>query len=324
MSPDSQPSESDSFLGRLVDFFLRGDLAVLLSVAALLLGGVAVLLTPREEEPQIIVPMADVHVAAPGLDAGEVERQIATRLEKLLAQIDGVEHVYSLSRRGSAVVTVRFHVGEDREDSLLKIYNKIHSNTDRIPPGVESWVVKPIEIDDVPILIATLWSDRPEAVDDHELRRIAEEIEVELQALPRTNRTEVVGGRPRVVGVELDPDALAARDTSALDVAWALGASNVRRPAGGFEQGDRHREVDAGDFFDGVDGLSRAVVNVVDGIPVRLIDTEGVVREVRTRIVDAPQEAVFRAFTSLGGVLLFNSLRLLSAILLSSFEAQSR
>jgi multidrug efflux pump subunit AcrB len=272
MSPDSQPSESDSFLGRVVDFFLRGDLAVLLSLASLLLGGVALLLTPREEEPQIIVPMADVHVEAPGLDAGEVERQIATRLEKLLAQIDGVEHVYSISRRGSAVVTVRFYVGEDREDSLLKIYNKIHSNTDRIPPGVESWVVKPIEIDDVPILIATLWSDRPEGVDDHELRRIAEEIEVELQALPRTNRTEVVGGRPRVVGVELDPDALAARDTSALDVAWALGASNVRRPAGGFEQGDRHRAVDAGDFFDGVDGLSRAVVNVVDGIPVRLED----------------------------------------------------
>src|SRR5690606_3286268 len=123
-----------------------------------------------------------------------VERHIATRLEKLLYQIDGVEHVYSMSLPGRAIVTVRFFVGEDREDSLVKIYNKVFSNVDQIPASVRSWVVKPVEIDDVPILIATLVSRRPDRIGDHELRRIAEEIEIELQAVPGTNRTEVVGG----------------------------------------------------------------------------------------------------------------------------------
>jgi multidrug efflux pump subunit AcrB len=269
-------------LARIVDLFLRGRLPPIVIAVSLALGAFALLATPREEEPQIVVPMADVHVSAPGLPAPEVERQIATRLEKLISQIDGVEHVYSMSFPGRAVVTVRFYVGEDREDSLVKIYNKIYSNTDQIPPAVRSWVVKPIEIDDVPILIATLWSERPERIDDFELRRIAEELEIEVQAVPETNRTEVVSGRPRVVRVELDPDALAARQTSALEVAWALGVSNVRQPAGGFDQLDRFTVVDAGDFFGGVDALRRSVVNVVDGVPVSLEDV--------ARVSDGPAE----------------------------------
>jgi multidrug efflux pump subunit AcrB len=226
--------------------------------------------------------MADVHVEAPGLPPEEVERQIATRLEKLFTQIEGVEHVYSMSLPGRAVVTVRFFVGEDREDSLLEIYNKLHSNTDRIPPAVRAWVVKPVEIDDVPILIATLWSERPEQVDDHALRRIAEELEIELQAVEQTSRTEVVGGRPRALRVELDPDRLAGRQTSALEVAWALGVSNLRVAAGGFDRGDRFAQVDSGDFLDGVAALRRSVVNVVDGLPVVLEDV--------ARVEDGPDE----------------------------------
>jgi multidrug efflux pump subunit AcrB len=269
-------------LARVVDLFLRGQLPPLLIVLSVAAGLFALLATAREEEPQIVVPMADVHVQAPGLPVEEVERQIATRLEKLLTQIDGVEHVYSLSLPGRALVTVRFFVGEDREDSLVKIYNKIYSNTDLIPPAVRSWVVKPLEIDDVPILIATLWSERPQEIDDHQLRRIAEELEIELQAVPETNRTQVLGGRPRAVRVELDPDALAGRQTSALEVAWALGISNVRVPAGGFDRQDTFRTVDAGDFFDGVGALRRSVVNVVDGIPVHLEDV--------ARVADGPDE----------------------------------
>ena len=259
-------------LARIIDIFLRGRLAPLLILVSLLAGVFALSVTPREEEPQIVVPMADVHVAASGLSVEEVERQVATRVEKLLAQIDGVEHVYSMSLPGRAIVTVRFFVGEDREDSLVKIYNKLLSNTDRIPPAVTAWVVKPIEIDDVPILIASLWSARPELVDDHALRRVAEELEIELQAVPGTNRVEVIGGRPRNVRVELDADALAARQTSALEVAWALGVSNARRSAGGFEQNDAFTVVDAGSFFGDAEALRRAVVNVVDGIPVFLED----------------------------------------------------
>jgi multidrug efflux pump subunit AcrB len=269
-------------LARVVEVFLRGRLPPLLIAGSLVAGLVALLGTAREEEPQIVVPMADVYVEAPGLPVEEVERQIATRLEKLFSQVDGVEHVYSMSLPGRAVVSVRFHVGEDREDSLVKIYNKIYSNTDQVPPAVRSWVVKPIEIDDVPILIATLWSERPRELDDFALRRIAEELEIALQAVPEANRTQVVGGRPRVVRVELDPDALAARQTSALEVAWALGVSNVRRPAGGFDQRDGFSVVDAGDFFGGVPALRRAVVNVVDGIPVFLDDV--------ARVQDGPEE----------------------------------
>ncbi len=245
-------------------------------VIALIAGAVAIYLTPREEEPQIVVPLADVFVSAPGMSAEEVERQIATPLEKLLFQVDGVEHVYSAAYAGRAIVTVRFYVGEDREDSLVKIYNKIFSNTDAIPPDVTAWVVKPVEIDDVPIVIASLWSDRPDTVDDYALRRIAEEVEIELQAIPDTNRTQIVGGRPRAIRVELDPDALAARRTAPLDVAFALTASNVRRPAGAFDQGDQRFTVDAGDFFGDVQDLRRAVVNVVDGTPVFLEDVADV------------------------------------------------
>jgi multidrug efflux pump subunit AcrB len=264
--------ERAGLLARVIDLFLRGQLAPLLIVLSLLAGLLALSVTAREEEPQIVVPMADVHVAAPGLSAEEVERKIATRVEKLLAQIDGVEHVYSASHRGRATVTVRFFVGEDREDSLVKIYNKLFSNTDRIPSSVTSWVVKPIEIDDVPIVIATLWSSAPRVIDDHGLRRIAEELEIELQALEGTNRVEVIGGRPRAVRIELDPDALAARRTSTLDVAWALGVSNVRQPAGGFDHADTFTVVDAGDFLDRADDLAGLVINVVDGVPVFLAD----------------------------------------------------
>lgn len=269
-------------LSAVIDFFLKRNVTPFLIVFSLLLGALALALTAREEEPQIVVPMADVLIRAPGLSVGEVERQVATPLEKLFAQIDGVEHVYSMSLPGRAVVTVRFYVGEDREESLVKLYNKLYSNTDRIPPDVASWVVKPVEIDDVPIVIATLWSDRPGEVDDYALRRIAEEVETELKALPETNRTEIVGGRPRQIRVLLDPDALAAHRTSALDVAWALGVSNRQAQTEGFDRADRHFLVDAGVFFPDAEALRRAVVNVVDGRPVYLSQV--------AEVVDGPAE----------------------------------
>ena len=282
MADEPQSLDDNGFLGRIIDIFLQGSLAPLLIAVSLIAGLAAIIVTPREEEPQIVVPMADVLVSAPGLSAKQVERQIATPLEKLLFQIDGVEHVYSASYSGRAVATVRFYVGEDREDSLVKIYNKLYSNTDIVSPDVTSWVVKPVEIDDVPIVIATLWSDRPDLIDDHGLRRIAEEVETELQSVPETNRTNIVGGRPRVVRVELDPDALAARQTSPLEVAFALNVSNVRRSAGSFDELDRNFRVDAGDFFGDIDQLKRAVVGVVDGTPVFLDDV--------AEIIDGPAE----------------------------------
>ncbi len=279
----AEPSLDTPFLTRLVEVFLRGDVAILFVVVSLMLGAASLILTPREEEPQIVVPLADVFVEAPGLSAEEVERQVTRHLEKLLYQIDGVEYVYSMSRPGQCIVTVRFYVSEDREDSLVKLYNKIHSNADKIPPTVTSWVVKPIEIDDVPIVIATLWTDRTDLYGDHELRRIAEEIQHELQSIPNTNEVSIVGGRSRRIRVELDPHQLAARQTSPLQIAEALRVSNVNRRAGEFEQQDQQFIVESGTFLQGITDLKRLVVNVAGDRPVYLDDV--------AELSDGPAEA---------------------------------
>jgi multidrug efflux pump subunit AcrB len=255
------------WLSRLLDTTLQGMLPLFLLLVAFVGGTIALMITAREEEPQIVVPMADVLVSAPGLSAEQVERQIATPLEKRLYQIDGVEYVYSMSRSNQCVVTVRFYVGEDREDSLIKIYNKVYSQVDQIPAAVESWVVKPIEVDDVPIVVALLWSDDPALTGDYELRRLAEEIEHDLQSIKDTNRIDVSGGRPRQIRVELDPESLAARRTAPLEVAWALDVSNQLLPAGDVQVRDQNIVVAAGDFMGSAAELRKLVVNVVDGVP---------------------------------------------------------
>ena len=145
-------------ISSIVELFITSKLSVLFIIFAMAMGAAAVLMTPREEEPQIVVPLADVYVQAPGASAEEVEKLVATPLERLLWQIDGVEYVYSVSRRDMAIVTVRFYVGEDRERSLVKLYNKISMNMDQAPPLVQSWLIRPVEIDDVPIVNLTLYS----------------------------------------------------------------------------------------------------------------------------------------------------------------------
>jgi len=277
---------------RLVDALLQGPLPMLAILVSLAAGFIALQVTPREEEPQIVVPLADIHVSAPGLDAPQVERQVATRLEKLLAQIDGVEYVYSMSMPDRAIVTVRFFVGEDRERSLVKIYNKLHSNTDAIPAEVAGWVVKPVEIDDVPIVVATLWSDAPSVIGPYELRRVAEELEHELQAVPETNRVTTVGGTPREVRVELNPEALASRRMAPLDVAYALQASNMARPAGRIDRDGASYVAEAGPFIRNARDLGQLVVNVVDGLPVYLHDV--------AEVVDGPAEAVTTSWIGFG------------------------
>ena len=274
--------EKTPFLTRLVEVFLRGDVAVLLVVVSIVLGMASLYLTPREEEPQIVVPLADVVVAAPGLSSHEVEQKVTNRLEKLLYQIDGVEYVYSMSKPGECVVTVRFYVGEDREDSILKLYNKMQSNLDRIPPAVTGWVVKPVEVDDVPIVNVTLWSDRTGLYGDHELRRIAEQLQYELQGIHNTNRVDVIGGRPRQIRVELKPAEMAARGTSALEISKALQASNVNVRAGRFDQQNEEFVVEAGTFIRDAWELENLVIRVSGGRPVYLKDV--------AKVLDGPAE----------------------------------
>ncbi len=273
---------SESFLTRLVEVFLRGDVAILLTIVSLILGAAALYLTPREEEPQIVVPMADVLISAPGLSAEEMEQQVTSRVEKLLFQIDGVEYVYSMSRPGQTVVTVRFYVGEDREDSLIKLYNKLQSSVDQMPPGVSSWVVKPIEVDDVPIVVATLWTDRTSLYGDFELRRMAEQFQNELQAISNTNRVWIVGGRPRRIRVQVNPTAMAARQVSILQIAAALQSANVNQQAGQFEQQEQSFLVETGRFIQDVDELRRIVVGVSGDRPVHLQDV--------AEVLDGPAE----------------------------------
>ena len=269
-------------LTRIVGVFLRGDIALLFTLLALVIGGVALFLTPREEEPQIIVPMADVMITAPGLSAEEVERQVTQPLEKLLYQIDGVEYVYSMSQSGRAVVTVRFLVGENREDSLVKLYNKVQSNTEKIPASVSNWVVKPVEIDDVPIVIVTLWSKQPNQYTDHHLHRIAQELQNELQAIPDTNRVWVTGGRPREITVRLDSQRMASRSTSPLQIRNALAQSNLHARLGEFEQQNNTYVVEAGTIFRDAKELEQLVVHVIDDRPVHLKDV--------AEIIDGPAE----------------------------------
>ena len=171
----STPPVKRGFTAEIVRVFITSKLSLLLLIASLLAGMAALLLTPREEEPQIVVPMADVFVHMPGASAEEVEKLAASPLEAKLREVDGVEYVYSASREGEAMVTVRFYVGENREDSLVKVWNKLMSNQDVIPTGVKDWTVKPVEIDDVPIVTLALSSANP-IYDTANLRRLADEI----------------------------------------------------------------------------------------------------------------------------------------------------
>jgi multidrug efflux pump subunit AcrB len=273
------PLQHRGLMSRIVELFLRGNLSILLILISLIAGAVAMLVTPREEEPQIVVPLADVMVHMPGASAEEVEKQVSTRLERLLYQIDGVEYVYSMSRPSMAVVTVRFYVGEDREDSLIKLYNKIAMNTDIVPPGVTGWVVKPIEIDDVPIVNVTLWSER---YDDHELRRIAEQVEIQLQSVRQTSRTEIVGGRRRQVTVEIDPERLAAHNVTALQVSQVLQGANVNMQSGSFTRDNREILVETGSFLQSANEIESLVVGVHAGRPVYVRDV--------ALVIDGPEE----------------------------------
>ena len=259
------------WLSRIVRLFLNSNLSIILIVFSLLLGGMALLVTPREEDPQIVVPLADVYVSFPGHSAQEVEQLVTTPLERLLYQIDGVEHVYSMSQENQAIVTVRFYVGQDRERSLVKLFKKINENLDIIPPGVEGWVVKPVEIDDVPVMTLTLTG-----ADSYTLRRVGEEVTQRLASILEVSRAYVVGGEPRTVRVELDPDRLEAYHLSPLEVRRALSASNVTLPGGEFTRGDITIHVEAGRGVSRADLLPELVVGVFEGRPVFLKDVASV------------------------------------------------
>jgi len=259
---------------RIVGRFLDGNLSVILIILSVIAGLAAMTLTPREEEPQIVVPLADVYVHMPGASAAEVEKQVSTRLEKLLWQVDGVEYVYSMSRPDLAVVTVRFYVGEDRIESLVKLHNKIKTHYDEVPPGVTGWVIKPVEVDDVPIVNLAFYSER---ASNHDLHRVAEEVVDRLQAVRKTSVTNLIGGQPRQVNVLVEPAAVAARGLDLLTISRALDGANLELPAGSYQQGNRDLLVRGGSFFASASEVAELVVGVDAGRPVYLGDVAKVI-----------------------------------------------
>ena len=261
---------------RIIAGALQRGVAPFLFITGLVLGVVALAFMPREEEPQIVVPMIDVYVEAPGLSASEVERQVVVPVEKLLSQIPGIEHVYSQSHPNRALVTLAFYVGQDREDSLLNTYNKLYANQDQVPPVVTSWQVRPVEVDDVPIVVYALASSQPEIIGDFELRRLADEVASVLQSVQETSEVKVVGGRERAVQILFDPLRLAARQTTVLDVVNAIALSNEVISAGTMSYGNQTIALESGDLLRSLDALKSLVVNVVAGDLVTLGDVAAI------------------------------------------------
>src|SRR5579875_3918513 len=287
----SEPTDNGpphlGFTARIVDLFLGSNLSLLLLLASLAAGAVALLITPREEDPQISVPMADIIVQMPGASAAEVENLVTINLEKRLWEIEGVKHLYSVSRPGMAMVTVRFRVGYDSIKALVQIYNKLESNRDAVPPGVSGWIVKPVGIDDVPIVTFTLWS---KTEDDAALRRIGDEILHRMQAVADTGRSFVVGGRPRQIRVVLDADRLAGHGLAPLEVAQALRGADTNLRAGSFARGNRQYVVDSGPFLTSAAEVASVVVAVHNQKPIYLRDV--------ARVIDGPAEPV--SYTTIG------------------------
>jgi multidrug efflux pump subunit AcrB len=265
--------------GRIAHSFINSKLTPLVIVGALLVGAFSIWQTPREEEPQIIVPMLDVFVQMPGAAPAEVEQRVTVPMEKLLREVPGVEYLYSISSPGMSTLIVRFYVGQKEEDAIVRTYNKLYSNFERIPPGVSQPIIKVRSIDDVPILALTMWG---KGYDAYTLRRIAGEVENQLKELDDVSETKIIGGQARKVRVVLDTGRLAGYGLAPGSVAAQLQTANARSEAGSFARNNSEIQVEAGRFLSTSDELQQIVVGVHGGRPVY-------VRDVAT-ILDGPEE----------------------------------
>ncbi len=277
------------FAGRVARFFIDSKLTPLLIAAALGLGAFALLATPREEEPQIRVPMVDVRVAWPGAEPAEVESRVVAPLERLLWGVPGVEHVDSVSRPGLGMVSVRFRVNESNEASLVKVYERQSAMgwlmpRDALPPIVELHT-----IDDVPFLTLTLWG---EGWSSDRLRGLAAELAQELSEVPDTSRAQLTGGQPRVVRVEPDPDRMAAAGITWTQLTGALQAASSRLPAGSSVRDNREIRVEVGSLFRSSEEVGPVVVGLSQGRPVYVSQV--------ARVIDGPDEATDAVFFAAG------------------------
>jgi multidrug efflux pump subunit AcrB len=259
--------------GRIAAAFLTTEITPLLALTGLLLGLFAVLVTPREEEPQIDVTFANVFIAFPGASAAEVESLVSTPAEQIVSELEGVEHVFSASSPGLSALTVQFDVGQPRTEAIVRLYNAFYSNQDWLPvnSGVGQPLIKPKGIDDVPVVAGTLWSDNPD-ITAADLLRIARTLESELQRVPGTRDIETLGGPDRVVRVDFDPERLAGYQLALDDLRRSLAAANASRDAGALVNDGRTILVQAGTFLSTPEEVADLVIGVRDGAPILLRD----------------------------------------------------
>jgi multidrug efflux pump subunit AcrB len=275
--------------GRIAQAFINSKLTPLLLVASLLVGVFGTLNTPREEEPQIIVPLVDIFIPYPGSGPREVEERITKPLEKVISQIQGVEYIYSMSRQDFAVITVRYLVGENMEDSLVKLWATILKHMDRRPPGVEFPLLKTTSIDDVPVVTLTLWSDR---YDGYQLRRVGAEIADEIKSISDVSAVEIDGGLRRQVRVIIDQNKLKAHGIAPLQVAQQIQTANQQLTAGAVQRLNREYIIRTGEFLEDADDVAGLVIGVSGNHPVYLMDV--------AEIVDGPEEVSSYVFFGMG------------------------
>ena len=281
IKPNSEsPGKPHGIAGLLARTFLNSKLTPLFIVASLVVGLFAVVAIPREEDPQIQVPMLDVMTAMPGSSPAEVEQRVTYPIENLMHEISGVEYVYSISSPGQSVVIVRFKVGTAEQDALVNVYSKLYSNADRTPVGASPSLVKVHSIDDVPILALTLWGAN---YNGYQLRQIAEEVRHTIRQVPDVSETKLIGGQARAMRVVLSTAKLSAFSISPDTVVERLRAANARTQAGEFAEGNQEILVDAGNLFKDTNDLAGVVLGVANGRPVYL-------RDVADKIVDGPAE----------------------------------
>ncbi len=255
--------------GRIAKAFIHSKLTPLVVLGSLALGILAVVALPREEEPQIIVPMIDVFVQMPGASPSEVEQRVTRPMEKLIWEVPGVEYVYSTSSPGTSMVIVRFRVGEEEEPALVRLNQKLASHFDVIPPGASTPIVKPRSIDDVPIMGLTLWSAR---YDDFQLRQVAGQLHDAVTEVADVSGVEIIGGRTRQVSVEIDPARLASYGLDPSVIAGALQGANAQPPATDVISGNQTRLVQSGSWLTSVDAVKQVVVGARQHLPVFLSD----------------------------------------------------
>ena len=271
---NTKDKNSLGLAGSLTQTFMHSPLTLLLIIATFAIGIAGFMMTPRQEDPQISVPMVDIFVKYPGASTAQVASLVAEPLERIMSEIPGVKHVYSASERDQAMVTVQFEVGEEMGPSLVKLYDKIESNMDIIPPGVSPPLVKPKAVDDVPVVALTFWS---ESLDDAALRLVALDVMQELQEIPETSKSFVISGRKEQLRVEVKPERLAGYGITMEQIAGTIMTANSEKTVGSIESGGSSFNLYTGSFLRNAEDVNRLVVALHNGNPVYVRDVADVI-----------------------------------------------